>query len=188
MKPVLTSSSKTRRANFILRSYSFTPRALICPESLSVCPTSRITMMSLLALNMQVAEASVATHEMPITTAAKEVAIRQATAFPFFGIRVPRENPTLSPGSGEPRRLSAAANRRRTDRRRFPFSCTVMSPVLALLGLAARVVRTSEPPTSVPARAGPSARDRRTPRSCSEETAAADHLASPRSARRRTAE
>src|SRR6266511_4778937 len=28
-KPVLTSSSKTRRANFILKSYSFSPRALI---------------------------------------------------------------------------------------------------------------------------------------------------------------
>jgi hypothetical protein len=41
-------------------------------------------MMSFLALNMQVAEASVAMHEMPTTTAAKEVAIRQATAFPFL--------------------------------------------------------------------------------------------------------
>src|SRR5262249_10355439 len=41
-------------------------------------------MMSFLALNMQVAEASVAMHEMPIATAAKEVPIRQATAFPFL--------------------------------------------------------------------------------------------------------
>ena len=41
-------------------------------------------MMSFLALNLQVAEASVAMHEMPIATAAKEIAIRQATAFPFL--------------------------------------------------------------------------------------------------------
>src|SRR5262249_23983322 len=43
-----------------------------------------MTIMSFLALNLQVAEASVAMHEMPIATAAKEVAIRQATAFPFL--------------------------------------------------------------------------------------------------------
>src|SRR6516164_10773741 len=84
IKPVLTSSSKTRRAKFILKSYSVTPRALIWPESLSVCPTSRITMMSFLALNLQVAEAALAMHEMPMATAAKEVAIRQAMAFPFL--------------------------------------------------------------------------------------------------------
>ena len=41
-------------------------------------------MMSFLALNLQVAKASVAMHEMPIATAAKEIAIRQATAFPFL--------------------------------------------------------------------------------------------------------
>jgi len=41
-------------------------------------------MMSFLALNLQVAEASVAMHEMPIATAAKETAIRQAMAFPFL--------------------------------------------------------------------------------------------------------
>ena len=41
-------------------------------------------MMSFLALNLQVAEASVAMHEMPIATAAKEIAIRQAMAFPFL--------------------------------------------------------------------------------------------------------
>ena len=41
-------------------------------------------MMSFLALNMQVAEASVAMHEIPIATAAKEALIRQATAFPFL--------------------------------------------------------------------------------------------------------
>jgi len=40
-------------------------------------------MMSFLALNLQVAEASVAIHEMPIVAAAKEIAIRQAMAFPF---------------------------------------------------------------------------------------------------------
>jgi hypothetical protein len=36
-------------------------------------------------LNLQVAEASVAMHEMLIATAAKEIAIRQAMAFPFVG-------------------------------------------------------------------------------------------------------
>src|SRR5262245_3996351 len=41
-------------------------------------------MMSFLALNSQVAEASVAMHEMPIATATKEMAIRQAMAFPFL--------------------------------------------------------------------------------------------------------
>src|SRR4029453_11047528 len=41
-------------------------------------------MMSFLALNLQVAEASVAMHEMPIATAAKEITIRQAMAFPFL--------------------------------------------------------------------------------------------------------
>ena len=41
-------------------------------------------MMSFLALNLQVAEASVAMQEMPIATAAKEIAIRQAMAFPFL--------------------------------------------------------------------------------------------------------
>src|SRR6266487_3818768 len=41
-------------------------------------------MMSFLALNLQVAEASVAMHEMPIATAAKEIASRQAMAFPFL--------------------------------------------------------------------------------------------------------
>jgi hypothetical protein len=41
---------------------------------------------------MQVAEASVAMHEMPIATAAKEVANRQATAFPFLK-SVHRESP-----------------------------------------------------------------------------------------------
>jgi hypothetical protein len=40
-------------------------------------------MISFLALNLQVAEAWVAMHEMPITTAAKEIAVRQAMAFPF---------------------------------------------------------------------------------------------------------
>jgi len=40
-------------------------------------------MMSFLALNLQVAEASLAMHEMPIAAAAKEIAIRQAMAFPF---------------------------------------------------------------------------------------------------------
>src|SRR6516165_4816810 len=43
-----------------------------------------MTIMSFLALNLQVAEASVAMHEMPIATAAKEIAIRQAMAFPFL--------------------------------------------------------------------------------------------------------
>src|SRR6266480_3509229 len=41
-------------------------------------------MMSFLALNLQVAKASVAMHEMPIATAAKEIAIRQAMAFLFL--------------------------------------------------------------------------------------------------------
>ena len=50
-------------------------------------------------------------HEMPITTAAKEVAIRQATAFPFFNT-VHRENPT-SPGFGEPQQIAAELIERR---------------------------------------------------------------------------
>src|SRR5215831_15449921 len=41
-------------------------------------------MMSFLALDLQVAEASVAMHEILIATTAKEAAIRQATAFPFL--------------------------------------------------------------------------------------------------------
>src|SRR5215475_3027683 len=131
IKPVLTSSSKTRRANFILRSYSFTPRALIWPESLSVCPTSRITMMSFLALNMQVAKASLAMHEMPIATAAKEVAIRQATAFPFLEeVCIGRTRPSAWALESH-HRLSAAANRRRTDLTEISICCTVMRPALA---------------------------------------------------------
>src|SRR6516164_1185023 len=41
-------------------------------------------MMSFLALNSQVAEASETMDEIPITTAAKEMAFRQAMAFPFL--------------------------------------------------------------------------------------------------------
>src|SRR6516162_4589873 len=41
-------------------------------------------MMSFLALNSQVAEASVTMDEMPITTTAKEMAFRQVMAFPFL--------------------------------------------------------------------------------------------------------
>jgi len=41
-------------------------------------------MMSFLALNLQVAEAWVAMHEMPIATAAKEITIRQAIGFFSF--------------------------------------------------------------------------------------------------------
>src|SRR6516162_5533540 len=48
-------------------------------------------MMSFLALNSQVAEASVTMDERPITTAAKEMAFRQVMAFPFLGRRVHRE-------------------------------------------------------------------------------------------------
>src|SRR5262249_38140365 len=62
--------------------------------------TSRITMMSFLALNLQADEASVAMHEMPIATAAKEIAIRQAMAFPYLGRRVHWENPAIMPGFG----------------------------------------------------------------------------------------
>ncbi|HMF29514.1 MAG TPA: hypothetical protein VKE42_12115, partial [Candidatus Cybelea sp.] len=43
-----------------------------------------ITIMSFLALNSQVAEASVTMDEMPITTTAKEMAFRQVMAFPFL--------------------------------------------------------------------------------------------------------
>src|SRR5262245_9712257 len=114
----------------MLRSYSFTPCALIWPESLSVCPTSRITMMSFLALNMQVAKASVTMHEMPIATAAKEVAIRQATAFFWQDVCIGRARPSAR-ALGSHHRLSAAANRRRTDRTEISICCTVMSPVLA---------------------------------------------------------
>src|SRR5262245_13267746 len=110
----------------MLRSYSFTPRALIWPESLSVCPTSRITMMSFLALNMQVAEASVAMHEMPITTAAKGVAIRQATAFPFLEYVCIERTQRSARALDSHHRLSAAANRRRTDRTEISICCTVM--------------------------------------------------------------
>ena len=54
------------------------------PESLSECPTSTITMKSFLALNLQVAEASVAEmHDMPIVAAAKAIGSRQAINFSF---------------------------------------------------------------------------------------------------------
>src|SRR4029077_222725 len=129
---IVVDATETRRANFILRSYSFTPRALIWPESLSVCPTSRITMMSFLAFNMQVAEASVAMHEMPITTAAKEVALRQATAFPFFEYVCIGRTQLSARVVESHHRLSAAANRHRNDRTEISICCTVMSPVLAL--------------------------------------------------------
>jgi hypothetical protein len=46
--------------------------------------------MSFLALNSQVADASVTMHEMPIATTAKQMAFRQAMAFPFLGRRVRR--------------------------------------------------------------------------------------------------
>jgi hypothetical protein len=58
-------------------------------------------MMSFLAFNMQVAEASVAMHEIPIATAAKEALIRQATAFPFLD-DVCIGEPGHYAGSGEP--------------------------------------------------------------------------------------
>ena len=52
-------------------------------------------MMSFLALNLQVAEASVAMQEMPIATAAKEIAIRQAMAFPFLeDVRIGESGPS----------------------------------------------------------------------------------------------
>ena len=62
-------------------------------------------MMSFLALDMQVAEASVAMHEMPIATAAKEVANRQVTAFPFLeDVRAPlvRFSSTGEPARHDP--------------------------------------------------------------------------------------
>src|SRR6516165_3922682 len=84
-----------------------------------------MTIMSFLALNLQVAEASVAMHEMPIATAAKEVAIRQATAFPFLeDVCIGRTRPSC-PDLESHHRLSAAANRRRTDRTEISIGCTV---------------------------------------------------------------
>jgi hypothetical protein len=41
-------------------------------------------MISFLALNLQVAEALLAMQEMPIATAAKKIAIRQAMVFPLL--------------------------------------------------------------------------------------------------------
>src|SRR5215471_17567141 len=88
-------------------------------------------MMSFLALNMQVAKASVTMHEMPIATAAKEVAIRQATAFSFLqDVCIGRARPSVRALGGH-HRLSAAANRRRTDRTEISICWTFMSPVLA---------------------------------------------------------
>src|SRR5262249_49144111 len=88
-------------------------------------------MMSFLALNMQGVKASVTMHEMPIATAAKEVAIRQATAFSFLqDVCIGRARPSAR-ALGSHQRLSAAANRRRTDRTEISIYCTVMSPVLA---------------------------------------------------------
>ena len=52
--------------------------------------------MSFLALNLQVAEASVAMHEMPIAAAAKEIAIRTCHDFSLLGRRVP----AIMPGFG----------------------------------------------------------------------------------------
>jgi peptidoglycan/xylan/chitin deacetylase (PgdA/CDA1 family) len=55
-------------------------------------------------------------HEMPMATAAKEVAIRQATAFPFLkDVCIGRTRPSARALESH-HRLSAAANRRRTDR------------------------------------------------------------------------
>src|SRR5215471_919333 len=90
-----------------------------------------MTIMSFLALNLQVAEASVAMHEMPIATAAKEVAIRQATAFPFLeDVCIGRTRPSCR-GLESHHRLSAAANRRRTDRNGDFHWLHCMSPLLA---------------------------------------------------------
>ena len=58
-------------------------------------------MMSFLALNWQVAEASVTMDEMPITTAAKEMAFRQVMGFSFLGRRVHRETPAIMLGLDE---------------------------------------------------------------------------------------
>src|SRR5262245_53321070 len=89
-------------------------------------------MMSFLALNMQVAEASAAMHEMPTTTAAKEVAIRQATGFPFLEyVCIGRSQPAARVLESH-HRLSAAANRRRTDRTEISICCTVTSPLMTL--------------------------------------------------------
>jgi hypothetical protein len=55
-------------------------------------------MMSFLALDLQVAEASVAMHEIPIASAAKEAAIRQATAFPFLDDVCIEKNPATCGG------------------------------------------------------------------------------------------
>jgi hypothetical protein len=75
---------------------------------------------------MQVAEASVAMHEMPITTATK-VAIRQATAFPFLEYVCIGRTQLSAQALESHRRLFAAANRRRTDRTEISIYCTVMS-------------------------------------------------------------
>ena len=73
-------------------------------------------MISFLALNLQVAEASVAMHEMPIATAAKEIAIRQAMAFPF--LEDVCENPAIMPGFGRVVASRVAAAHARGGRRR----------------------------------------------------------------------
>src|SRR5262249_753498 len=99
-------------------------------------------MMSFLALNMQVAKASLAMHEMPMATAVKEVAIRQATAFPFLeDVCIGRTRPSAWALESH-HRLSAAANRRRTDLTEISICCTVMRPVLA----RSRHVETSRAP------------------------------------------
>ena len=77
--------------------------------------------MSFLALNLQVAEASVAMHEMPIATAAKEVAIRQATAFPFLeDVCIGRTRPSCRDLESH-HRLSAQQIAAELTERRFPL-------------------------------------------------------------------
>ena len=58
-------------------------------------------MMSFLALNLQVAEAWVAMHEMPMAAAAKEIAIRQAMAFTFLEDVCIGRTPAIMPGFGQ---------------------------------------------------------------------------------------
>src|SRR5258708_34717225 len=103
--------------------------------------------MSFLALNLQVAEASVAAmHDMPIVAAAKAIASRQAITFPF-DVCIGLAGPPLSccvwdeRGRGEPfdeapSTLVRCASRRLARKqtvyqreKRPPFRCSVLQPL-----------------------------------------------------------
>src|SRR4029077_9699329 len=103
-------------------------------------------MKSFLALNLQVAEASVAAmHDMPIVAAAKAIASRQAIIFFFRRVHRACWPPTLMPRLDERRRgepfdeapssLVRCADRRLARKQtvqqldnRAPFHCSVPSP------------------------------------------------------------